>query len=74
VMGSIHNALGNPGESLVSYENAVRDLQTAPEEQLEVADWRGVLDLKLAEHLTRAGDYKGAQYGKLFTPWLVARN
>lgn len=62
--GNIHNALGNPDESLASYESAAQDLQAAPEEY--VADWKGVLNLKFAEYLKGMKDYKGAQYDNLF--------
>ena len=61
VMGSIYNALDKPRESVTYYEEANKEFQKEPEEQPDIADWKSVLNLKLAEHLTRAKDYKGAQ-------------
>ncbi|MCJ1453225.1 hypothetical protein MMC28_003571 [Mycoblastus sanguinarius] len=60
VMGSIYNALDKPRESVTYYEEANKEFQKEPEEQPDIADWKSVLNLKLAEHLTRAKDYKGA--------------
>lgn len=63
VMGSIYNALEKPDESLSCYKIANKDLERLPgEEHLsESADWKGVLNLKLAEHQMRMKDYKEAQ-------------
>ncbi len=63
VMGSIYSALGKPDESLNCYKEASKDLERLPrgEDLSESADWKGVLDLKLAEHQLRTKDYKEAQ-------------
>ena len=63
VMGSIYNALENPDKSLNCYKVASKDLERLPKggNLSERADWKGVLDLKLAEHQMRAKDYKEAQ-------------
>lgn len=62
VRGSIYNALEKPDESLSCYKIANKDLERLPgEEHLsESADWKGVLNLKLAEHQMRMKDYKEA--------------
>lgn len=61
-MGSIYNALENSNESLNCFKAASKDLERLPEgESLsESADWKGVLDLKLAEHRMRKKEYKEA--------------
>lgn len=63
MIGGIHNALGNPDEKFKYYKIVSQDLETMPGEErlLESADWKGVLDLKLAQHQLRLKDYKGAQ-------------
>lgn len=63
VMGGIYNALKKPDESLNCYKAASNDLKRLPEEanSSEIADWKGVLDLKLAEQRMRTKDYKEAQ-------------
>ena len=63
VMGGIYNALEKPNESLNCYKIASKALESLPEgESLsESADWKGALDLKLAEHHMKTKDYKEAQ-------------
>lgn len=63
VMGGIYNALENPDESLKSYRAASTDLGRLPGKEVspESADWKGVVDLKLAEHQIRTKEYKEAQ-------------
>lgn len=59
--GNIYNALGNPGESLIYYEQASTKLQSLPDEDPEVNDWKAVLNLRLAEHHRRLKDYGTSQ-------------
>lgn len=39
----------------------MEQLKNIPEESSETADWKAVLNLKIAEHLTRTMEYRGAQ-------------
>ena len=63
MMGGIYKSLERSDESLDSYKAASKDLERLPEEASlsESADWKGVLDLKLAEHQVRMKEYKEAQ-------------
>ena len=64
MLGSTHNALGNPYESFEYYTLANKELESLPEEesaQSKRPDWQGVLNLKLAQHHLWKNDYKEAQ-------------
>lgn len=76
-MGSIHNALENPDESLNHYNLARKVLETLPTEQTappDIADWTAVLDLKLAQHHLRTKNHKQAQYAPLPSRILIPTN
>lgn len=60
-MGRIQDALGNRDESLACYETASMSFRNAPKEEPQLADWRAVLNLKLAEHHVRTKDFRSAQ-------------
>ncbi|KAK0514077.1 hypothetical protein JMJ35_003799 [Cladonia borealis] len=55
--GNIYEALGNPSESLISHKQASTNLQLLPDEEPDAADWKAVLNVKLAEHHRRLKDY-----------------
>ena len=59
--GNIYDALGNPSESLISHKQASTNLQLLPDEEPDAADWKAVLNVKLAEHHRRLKDYGTAQ-------------
>ena len=59
--GNIYDALCNPGESLFYHEQASTKLQSLPDGDAEVKDWKAVVNLKLAEHHRRLKDYGTCQ-------------
>ena len=62
-MAGIYNSLDKSIESLNHYKLASRIMEDLPDDQDSsvAADWKGVLDLKLAQHLLRTKEYKEAQ-------------
>lgn len=59
--GNIYDVLGNPSESLISHKQASTNIQLLPDGEPDVADWKAVLNLKLAEHHSRSKDYGTSQ-------------
>ena len=62
-MGGIYNSLENPNESLNHYNLASKKLESPPNVQppSETADWKAVLDLRLAQHHLTTKEFKEAQ-------------
>lgn len=64
VIGNIHSAMGNDGESKENYRVAskhVREVLKQRSDVGEVGDWKCLIDLKMAEQFTKSRVYDRAQ-------------